>query len=47
MTNYGVLLAAVHGILDRALELFPAARLAYGSDPDEPPPRTLKLARTV
>lgn len=27
MTNYGVLLAKVHGILDRALEPFPLARL--------------------
>ena len=28
MTNYGVLLAKVHGILERALEPFPLARLA-------------------
>ncbi len=28
MTNYGVLLAKVHGILDRALQPFPLARLA-------------------
>jgi hypothetical protein len=29
MTNFGVLLAAVHGILERALEPFPLARLAW------------------
>ncbi len=27
MVNYGVLLATVHGLLPRALEPFPAARL--------------------
>ena len=35
MTNYGLCLAEVHGILDRALEPFPAARLAW-----KPPSRT-------
>lgn len=34
MTNYGVLLAKVHGILERALEPFPSARLAL----EEPAP---------
>ena len=29
MTNYGVLLASVHGILDRALEPFPLARMVW------------------
>ena len=32
MTNYGVLLAKVHGILDRALEPFPLAKLALEED---------------
>lgn len=32
MTNYGVALAKVHGILDRALEAFPLARLALTED---------------
>ena len=31
MTNYGVALAKIHGILDRALEPFPLARLALVS----------------
>ena len=30
ITNYGVLLAYVHGVLDRALEPFPLAQLAFG-----------------
>ncbi|MGC8862065.1 MAG: [FeFe] hydrogenase H-cluster maturation GTPase HydF [Armatimonadota bacterium] len=30
MTNYGVLLAKVHGILERALEPFPLAKMALG-----------------
>lgn len=34
MTNYGVLLAKVHGILERALEPFPLARLAL-EEPEE------------
>ncbi len=29
MTNYGVLLACVHGILDRALEPFPLAKMIW------------------
>ena len=29
ITNYGLLIAYVHGILDRALEPFPEARAAY------------------
>lgn len=39
MTNYGVLLAKVHGILDRALQPFPLAKLALTED------ATKKLAR--
>lgn len=36
MTNYGVTLAYVHGILDRALEPFPLAKLLWGkSEPEE------------
>ena len=44
MTNYGVLLAKVHGILDRALEPFPLAKLAL-DEPDEGP--ILKMERTT
>ncbi|MFQ3549699.1 MAG: [FeFe] hydrogenase H-cluster maturation GTPase HydF [Armatimonadota bacterium] len=36
MTNYGVLIAKVHGILERALEPFPLAKLIYNSDDDNP-----------
>lgn len=47
MTNYGVCLASVHGILDRALEPFPHAKLAW----EEPARRLqrgkLRLARTT
>lgn len=45
MTNYGVTLAAVHGILDRALEPFPLARLAWEEPTPSPKPR-LRIART-
>lgn len=36
MTNYGLLLAKVHGILDRALEPFPLARLALEDQTSAP-----------
>ena len=32
IVNYGVLLAYVHGILDRALEMFPLAKLIWEED---------------
>jgi len=32
IVNYGVFLAAVHGVLERALEPFPAARMAWEED---------------
>ena len=38
MTNYGVTLAYVHGILDRALEPFPLAKLAW-SEQEHPSPK--------
>lgn len=47
MTNYGIVLAYVHGILDRALEPFPLAKLVWeeGEEPKlKPKPR---LARTT
>jgi len=47
MTNYGVCLATVHGILDRALEPFPHAKMAWLGGR---PPRAragLRLARTT
>ncbi|MCC6441919.1 MAG: [FeFe] hydrogenase H-cluster maturation GTPase HydF [Armatimonadetes bacterium] len=44
MTNYGVLLAHVHGILDRALEPFPLAKLALEESEEMP---GLKLERTT
>jgi len=48
MTNYGVLLAKVHGILDRALEPFPLAKLALEVGPSaNRPPRRLRLNRTT
>jgi len=44
MTNYGVLLAKVHGILDRALEPFPLAKLALA----EPQVKSnFKMQRTI
>lgn len=44
MTNYGVLLAKVHGILDRALEPFPLAKLAL----EEPEAQQkFKMQRTI
>jgi len=44
MTNYGVLLAKVHGILDRALEPFPLAKLALEEKKEQP---KMKIQRTV
>lgn len=44
MTNYGILLAKVHGILDRALEPFPLARLALEEAEEEV---EIKIARTT
>jgi [FeFe] hydrogenase H-cluster maturation GTPase HydF len=39
MTNYGVLLAKVHGILERALEPFPLAKMALESEKSKPKPK--------
>ncbi len=36
MTNYGVLLAKVHGILDRAVQPFPSAKLVLSKDTRKP-----------
>lgn len=48
MTNYGVLLANVHGILDRALEPFPLAKLALTEGKTKAPIRPkLRLNRTT
>ncbi|HQP35858.1 MAG TPA: [FeFe] hydrogenase H-cluster maturation GTPase HydF [Polyangiaceae bacterium] len=47
MTNYGVCLAAVHGILDRALEPFPEARLAWKGGGRSGVRRKLKMARAA
>ncbi len=47
MTNYGVCLAAVHGILDRALEPFPEARLAWKGEGRLGVRRKLKMARAA
>lgn len=48
MTNYGVLLAKVHGILDRALEPFPLAKLALTEDATRKPTRPkLRVNRTT
>lgn len=44
MTNYGVLLAKVHGILDRALEPFPLAKLALEDSEEQP---MLRVERTL
>lgn len=44
MTNYGVLLAKVHGILERAVEPFPLAKLALEDQPEAP---RAKIERTV
>ncbi len=48
MTNYGVLLAKVHGILDRALDPFPLAKLALKEGGTDRPMRPkLRLNRTT
>ena len=48
MTNYGIVLAYVHGILDRALEPFPLAHLAWkGAVEAEKPVRPVRLARVT
>jgi len=44
MTNYGVLLAKVHGILDRTLEPFPLAKIAM-EEPDIGP--KVRIERTI
>jgi [FeFe] hydrogenase H-cluster maturation GTPase HydF len=47
MTNYGVTLAYVHGILDRALYPFPLAKLLWEED-EEPSKRPqVRTARTI
>ena len=46
MTNYGVLLAKVHGILDRALEPFPLAKMALTQRETRTAPK-LKVERTT
>jgi [FeFe] hydrogenase H-cluster maturation GTPase HydF len=45
MTNYGIVLAQVHGILERALEPFPLAALAWKRTEDQAPGRPVRLAR--
>jgi predicted GTPase len=47
MTNYGMVLAHVHGILERALEPFPLARMAWSQDVTECHVPRLQLARTT
>ncbi|MEN6357573.1 MAG: [FeFe] hydrogenase H-cluster maturation GTPase HydF [Armatimonadota bacterium] len=44
MTNYGVLLAKVHGILERALQPFPLARLALEESDDG---HDFRMERTI
>ena len=46
MTHYGITLAFVHGILDRALEPFPLAKALWDEKEDRPSKRKLKIART-
>lgn len=47
MTNYGVVLAYVHGILDRALDPFPLAKLLWEEN-DQPAQRPrIRPARTI
>lgn len=46
MTNYGVTLAYVHGILDRALDPFPLARTLWEQQEGPAPKPKLKIART-
>lgn len=48
MTNYGVLLAKVHGILDRALEPFPLAKLALAEGATKRSARPkMRVSRTI
>lgn len=47
MTNYGIVLAYVHGVLDRALEPFPLAKLMW-EEKDEPAAKPkMRVARTT
>ena len=46
MTNYGITLAFVHGILDRALEPFPFAKALWEESPEKPSRPRVKIART-
>jgi [FeFe] hydrogenase H-cluster maturation GTPase HydF len=47
MTNYGIVLAYVHGILERALEPFPLAALAWKREEERAPVRPVRLARVT
>jgi len=47
MTNYGVALACVHGILDRALEPFPLARILWQEQNEPSKKPKLRIARTI
>jgi [FeFe] hydrogenase H-cluster maturation GTPase HydF len=46
MTNYGITLAFVHGILDRALEPFPLAKALWEESPEKTSRPKMKIART-
>ena len=46
MTNYGLTLAFVHGILDRALDPFPLAKALWEESTDKPAKPRLKIERT-
>lgn len=46
MTNYGVTLAFVHGILDRALDPFPLARTLWEQKQGSAPKPKIRIART-
>lgn len=47
MTNYGIVLAHVHGILDRALEPFPLAKIIWDENDGISPKPRLRTARTT
>jgi [FeFe] hydrogenase H-cluster maturation GTPase HydF len=47
MTNYGVTLAWVHGILDRALDPFPLAKMMWEEADDVSPKPKVRVARTI
>lgn len=47
MTNYGIVLAYVHGILDRALDPFPLAKLMWEEDEAGSPKPRVRVARTI